>query len=167
MDATLKASQVWMLSCGRREQSTRSEAASHSKKLQIPLVVIIFGKLIGFLNPYPAPGPSRRSRPSRRSTPGPAEAAPRGPWYRFLAPRDGLSVFYSGQPKKVTDEGCRSRSLAAACNALHRASMPLSADKPCRQLLRSDRAFGLTIPRWCRRGVASSSRRFQGLHRQI
>ena len=72
------------------------------------------------LNPYPMPGPSRRSRPSRRSTPGPAEAAPRGPWYRFLAPRDGLSVFYSGQPKKGFVAFPSARSLAAACKALAR-----------------------------------------------
>ena len=56
-------------------------------------------KACAAFNPFPPPGPSRRSRPSRRSTPGPAEAAPRGPWYRLLALRDGLSVFYSGQPK--------------------------------------------------------------------
>ena len=52
MDATLKASKVWMLSCGGREQSTRSETASHSKNSKILLVVIIFGKLIGFLKEY-------------------------------------------------------------------------------------------------------------------
>ena len=69
------------------------------------------------LNPYPPPGPSRRSRPSRRSTPGPAEAAPRGPWYRFLAPRDGLSVFYSGQPKNGICPISPQSFKAAACKA--------------------------------------------------
>ena len=73
------------------------------------------------VNPFPDPGPSRRSRPSRRSNPGPAEAAPRGPCYRFLAPRDGLSVFYSGQPKNGICRIFPSRSWAAACKALHRA----------------------------------------------